>query len=83
MSDIWANLRIRCYTCNGTGEYRGQDSSSSSCPECNGDKYVDSRMQVDFGNIVDKLDAIITEQASQRVDLTAALTQIWNRVKDL
>jgi len=40
-------------------------------------------MQVDFGNIVDKLDAIITEQASQRVDLTAALTQIWNRVKDL
>ena len=30
-----------------------------------------------------KLDSIIAEQASQRTDLTAALNQIWNKVKDL
>jgi len=30
-----------------------------------------------------KVDSIIAEQASQREDLTAALTQIWNKVKDL
>jgi len=34
-------------------------------------------------DIVAKLDSIIAEQASQREDLTAALAQIWNKVKTL
>ena len=35
------------------------------------------------GDLSDKLDDIIAEQASQREDLTTALTQIWNKVKNL
>jgi len=33
--------------------------------------------------MTDSIDAIIAEQDSLREDLTAALLQIWNKVKDL
>ena len=36
-----------------------------------------------ISDILDKVNDIIAEQASQRTDLTTALTNIWNKVKDL
>ena len=40
-------------------------------------------LETAVADILDKCNDIIAEQASQRTDLTAALTQIWNKVKDL
>ena len=40
-------------------------------------------LETAVADILDKCNDIIAEQAAQRTDLTAALTQIWNKVKDL
>ena len=69
-----------CATCEGDGK-----SNGDICPECLGSG---ATPLIDKGSllakaIVSRLDSIIAEQASQREDLTAALTQIWNKVKDL
>lgn len=58
MGDSWVDIRFRCNTCNGSGTYQGSGTPSQICPECNGDKYVDSRMQVKIKPITDKLDEI-------------------------
>lgn len=72
-----------CTICGGDGSLDGD-----LCTECFGQgslppigifcligkKLIDTQT---------KVDQIITEQASQREDLTAILTQIWNKVKDL
>jgi len=51
------------------------------CPSCDGARYKEH--EIDLEALQDQIDSIIAEQASQREDLTAALTQIWNKVKDL
>ena len=71
---------------------------TNKCRDCEGIGEIDGEFHVqclgtgEVGNVAlftyfkaqaDKLDAIMAEQASQRADLTAALTQIWNKVKDL
>jgi len=58
MGDNWADVRTRCYTCNGTGTYHGSSSVQAPCPECQGEGYVDTRMQVKVKSITDKLDEI-------------------------
>ena len=70
-----------CYQCNGTGQHQG-----AVCDVCGGDGVVTANFELTYtqGLTIDaKVDDIIAEQASQRTDLTAALTQIWNKVKDL
>ena len=65
-----------CPRCGGTGV----DPEGGDCIRCGGDGLIPS----DFSNTVeDYLERIIAEQESQRTDLTAALSQIWNKVKDL
>jgi len=65
---------VDCSRCEGTGE----DPPGTPCPRCGGDGQVPA----DWYNIVEnRLLAIQAEQASQRTDLTAALTQIWDKVK--
>ncbi len=83
--------KIPCSICSE----KGTVSQGRACPVCSGTGEIDApegfhmseahqismfRMLVDT---TDKLDSIIAEQASQREDLTAALSQIWNKVKDL
>jgi DnaJ-class molecular chaperone len=71
-----------CYFCGGSGEVEGE-----TCPRCNGSgRLICDWIQlgmVERDALSLKLDAIVAEQASQREDLTNALTQIWNKVKDL
>jgi len=55
MGDNWADVRQRCYTCNGTGSYSGSPGLQVPCPECNGEGYVDSRMQVHMKSIENDL----------------------------
>ena len=79
-----------CTYCWGTGKnpaFVPEGESQEQCPKCAGAGRIESG-QVDdiettFSNVLDKLDTIVVEQISQREDLTAALTQIWNKVKDL
>jgi len=69
----------KCLTCKGDGVVDG-----AFCYSCIGTGYRLSVAEaIFFKGISDKVDSIIAEQASQREDLTAALTQIWNKVKDL
>jgi hypothetical protein len=59
-----------CAACGGTGKVNAG--------------WIDITDLMDrFGDIDSKADSIIAEQASQREDLTAALSQIWNKVKTL
>ena len=68
-----------CTTCDGAttvDEY--------VCPDCLGSGALPIiGRDVVFKTFLVKLNSIIDEQASAREDLTAALTQIWNKVKDL
>ena len=82
----WKEIRFRCITCDGSGACPG--SAPGSCLACLGTGYTnDSRLEVEVDERVDsaveKLDAIITEQAALRADLTNVLTDIWNKVKNL
>jgi len=76
---------ITCDACRGTGQMETDWVATIS--EIRG--LVDTVeaslavQDIEIAAIKNKVDAIIAEQASQRVDLTAALTQIWNKVKDL
>ena len=77
-------LKHTCGNCNGTGEIGDPPIQCGSCGGT-GELYwghADTIM-AEFNEVDAKLDSIIAEQASQRADLTAALTQIWNKVKDL
>jgi len=68
-----------CTTCGGTSFVGGE-----MCPACFGTGTLPLKGALAQGSLVlDKLNSIIAEQASQREDLTTALTQIWNKVKDL
>ena len=73
-----ANITTVCNVCGGDGiQWRDTDGEGGhECTHCGGTGIVN------IGS-VDALDTIVAEQASQRADLTAALTQIWNKVKDL
>jgi len=51
----WVQIRFRCYTCDGTGVYHGSSDPGGTCPECNGEGYVDSRMQVHMQSIENDL----------------------------
>ena len=90
---------IPCVKCNSTGGIPDplNPELTIECPECRGvgqretdwvgtinqlRKLVDEAEPI-LKSIEPKIDDIIAEQASQRIDLTAALTQIWNKVKDL
>jgi hypothetical protein len=54
------------------------------CPDCLGTGALPIIGQVKVQKeTFRKLDLVIAEQASQRVDLTAALTAIWDKVKNL
>ena len=72
-----ADITIPCHACTGTGTHLDiLGNPGVACATCSGSG----------GLIVGTcaiLDEIVAEQASQRVDLTAALTQIWDKVKDL
>jgi len=72
-----------CSNCGGNGV-----KDESLCPVCFGIGSLPAigifpLLGKKLFDLESKLDAIITEQISQREDLTAALTQIWNKVKDL
>lgn len=72
-----------CETCGGNGY---QDSDL--CPTCLGGGMSPVTGQLLlfktlFSTLETRADEIIAEQAAQREDLTNALTQIWNKVKDL
>ena len=79
-----AKLGRTCTQCQGEGTKPSSDNdpTPTDCVTCGGTGY-ERIGEVDNSDIVAKLDAIIVEQAAQRVDLTAALSQIWNKVKDL
>ena len=73
----------KCLSCQGEGSIAGD-----FCHVCLGTGYRESIAEKIFSkriydDIVAKCDAVIAEQASQRAALTAVLTQIWNKVKDL
>lgn len=70
-------LKEVCSVCRGSG----QMPKENICPSCDGARYKEH--EIDLEALQDQIDSIIAEQASQREDLTAALTQIWNKVKDL
>jgi len=65
----------QCDICLGDGTL----GENNSCPKCDGSGVI----EYDASEVETKLDAIIAEQASQREDLTTALNQIWNKIKDL
>ena len=80
------SIEITCPKCLGSGIEPGTESDP--CLECDGngkiappDWYMETTARIEL--LAGKLDSIIAEQASQREDLTAVLTQIWNKVKDL
>jgi len=79
-------ILVTCSHCGGSGIEPGTESDV--CLECRG-AYVtlppdrDAVAQAWLESLGGKIDAIIAEQASQREDLTEALTQIWNKVKNL
>jgi len=86
-------LRNICHHCAGTGEIVYPASGAGpedaiECPICSGSGKLPTTLAIAelntiFDSLVENTDAIIAEQASQRADLTAALTQIWNKVKVL
>ena len=72
-----------CIQCNGTGEIDGEFHYLCLGTGKTGGYALTIFLKTFYDDVMDKLDAIIAEQASQREDLTAALTQIWDKVKDL
>ena len=90
-------MEIPCSACGGTGLVNGQpcpQCGGDGLVDVTGVHEVGYgymlAAQTNLLTIVEKIDnildnqaSIIAEQASQRTDLTAALTQIWNKVKDL
>lgn len=75
-------IKKSCPVCQGSGSIPAATGQGDACVICDETGYVEIG-EIDVSDITDKLDAIIAEQASQREDLTTALTQIWNKVKDL
>jgi len=78
-----AKLQSPCNVCGGDGISWRSGLEGATCDTCKGTGLVDGPDIPIIDDMDDKLDSIIAEQASQRVDLTAALSQIWNKVKDL
>jgi len=75
---------MQCWNCKGTGIHGGGTIPEVPCGYCGADGTADTfPLIIDTTELTNKLDSIIAEQAAQRVDLTAALTNIWNKVKDL
>jgi len=70
-------LKQTCSVCRGSGHTPAQNI----CPCCDGLGCLEH--EIDLEALQSQIDEIQVEQASQRTDLTAALTQIWNKVKDL
>ena len=80
-----------CTTCSGLGKIDDVDL----CPSCFGRGILPPsglpgltakklfEVADAINDILGKCNDIIAEQTAQRADLTAALTQIWNKVKDL
>jgi len=75
-------IKKLCPVCQGSGSVPAATGQGDACVICDETGYMDVGI-IDISDVTDKLDSIIAEQASQREDLTAALTQIWNKVKDL
>ena len=70
-----------CWQCSGKGYITDLAKIESAHFE-----EIDVEVEQVLGalnDVLDKCNDIIAEQASQREALTAALTQIWNKVKDL
>lgn len=76
-----AHIKVPCNMCGGDGLDARQEYGI--CHHCDGTGIVLSGEIAEIDDINAKVNDIIAEQASQREDLTAALTQIWNKVKDL
>jgi len=68
-----------CVYCGGDGEI---DLLDAKFKELTGGESRALTGKI-WTDMLAKLDAIIAEQASLREDLTAALLQIWNKVKTL
>lgn len=75
-----------CDTCHGAGFVGDPQGPKDLCPDCNGwgeKSDLFNALKAKLDDIEDKVNEVQAEQASQREDLTAALTQIWNKVKNL
>jgi len=72
--------RITCSQCNGIGKINDPEVD---CPQCRGMGEYETDWVGVLRQLEPKLETIITEQISQREDLTVALTKIWDKVKDL
>ena len=72
--------RVICSQCNGTGKINDPEEN---CPQCRGIGEYETDWVGVLRQLEPKIDSIIAEQAAQRIDLTASLTAIWNKVKDL
>jgi len=68
-------MKSICSHCLGTGK----EPDESPCLVCGGTGEIDLCF---YGSALAKLDAVIAEQASQREDLTAALTTIINKLNE-
>ena len=79
MSELPEIVPNTCLDCSGSGY-----SNQGICTSCygGGSLPVVGHLVL-FKQLMANLDVIIAEQASQREDLTAALTRIWNKVKGL
>ena len=87
------DLRTICHHCAGTGEiiYPAGGVGPEDiieCQVCSGSgklpiSLATTELNTTFDSLIAKVDDIIAEQVSQRADLTAALTQIWNKVRVL
>ncbi len=77
-----------CETCSGDGTVGAENEI---CSECLGTGALPLKGQIQVlkksitkvDELEVKIDAIIAEQALLRVDLTAGLLKIWDKVKDL
>ena len=76
-----------CEGCRGDGIVQKYGRDPYTCPDCGGSGRIFLADSMDLATILNSItgqvDAVIAEQISQREDLTAALSQIWNKVKDL
>lgn len=78
-----------CRTCGGDGIFTTSGSNNgvpftmeSECSQCKGlGKQVFGSFDSEAISTV--LEAIVAEQLSQRADLTSALSNIWDKVKNL
>lgn len=89
MSEIACDSYIVCPACGGDGivshefggEVGGQERPCDTCGATG--KISAGKVIIDLSDIEDKLDSIIAEQASQREDLTNALTNIIGKCNDI